>query len=205
MRALHERAMVTAGEHIILISRSGTEAPVELNAAPVRGDPGGLRGAILVFRDIGKRRQFEEQATHAQKMEAVGRLAGGVAGDFNNMLTVIAGYAEMLRGEVPAGSPTREYVDEIVYAGEARGTLTQHLLAFSRGGAAHPLVLDLNHDARPTWSRCCGACSVSNIELLLLTAPGLGRVRADPAQIEQVIVNLASKCARRHARTAANW
>ena len=87
-----------------------------------------------MFRDIGKRRQFEEQATHAKKMEAVGRLAGGVAGDFNNMLTVIAGYAEMLRGEVPAGSPAREYVDEIVYAGERAATLTQHLLAFSRGG-----------------------------------------------------------------------
>ena len=77
-------------------------------------------------------------------MEAVGRLAGGVAGDFNNMLTVIAGYAEMLRGEVPAGSPRASYVDEIVYAGERAATLTQHLLAFSRGGAAHPLVLDLN-------------------------------------------------------------
>ena len=94
IRALHERAMVTASEHVTLVSRSDSEVPIELNAAPVRGDSGDLRGAILVFRDIGKRRQFEEQATHSQKMEAVSRLAGGVAGDFNNMLTVIAGYAE---------------------------------------------------------------------------------------------------------------
>ena len=144
-----------------------------------------------MFRDIGKRRQFEEQATHAQKMEAVGRLAGGVAGDFNNMLTVIAGYAEMLRGEVPAGSPAREHVDEIVYAGERAATLTQHLLAFSRGGAAHPLVLDLNmmlSSMEPMLRRLLGR----NIELLLLTAPGLGRIRADPVQIEQMIVNLAT-------------
>ena len=190
-RALRERAVVTTSEHIVLISRSGAEAPVELNAAPVRGDAGGLRGAILVFRDIGKRRQFEEQATHSQKMEAVGRLAGGVAGDFNNMLTVIAGYAEMLRGEVPAGSPAREHVDEIAYAGERAATLNQQLLAFSSGGGAHPLVLDLNmmlSNMEPMLRRLLG----HNIELLLLTAPGLGRIRADPVQIEQMIVNLAT-------------
>ena len=88
-RALRERATVTTAEHIALVSRSGAELPIELNAAPMRGASGRLRGAILVFRDTSKRRQFEEQATHAQKMEAVGRLADGVAGDFNNMLTVI--------------------------------------------------------------------------------------------------------------------
>jgi two-component system cell cycle sensor histidine kinase/response regulator CckA len=190
IRALRERAIVTTSEHIVLISRSGAEAPVELNAAPVSGDAGGLRGAILVFRDIGKRRQFEEQATHAQKMEAVGRLAAGVAGDFNNMLTVIAGYTEMLRAAVPAGSPAREHVDEIGYAGERGATLTQQLLALS-GGAAHPLVLDLNmmlSSMEPMLRRLLGR----NIELLLLTAPGLGRIRADPVQIEQMILNLAS-------------
>lgn len=191
MRALRERATVTASEHVTLVSRSGAEAPIELNAAPVRGDSGDLRGAILVFRDTSKRRQSAEQAAHAQKMEAVGRLAGGVAGDFNNMLTVIAGYAEMLRGEVPAGSPTRQFVDEIVYAGERAASLTQHLLAFSRGGAAQPRVLDFNlmlSNMEPMLRRLLG----QNIELLLLTAPGLGRIKADPSQIEQVIINLAA-------------
>ena len=191
LRALRERAMVTTGEHIALISRSGAEVPVELSAAPVRGDSGDLSGAILVFRDIGKRRQFEEQSAHAQKMEAVGRLAGGVAGDFNNMLTVIAGYAELLRDEVPAASATRKFVDEIVYAGKRAASLTQRLLAFSRGGGAQPLVLDLNltlSNMEPMLRRLLG----QNIELLLLTAPGLGRIKADPSQIEQVIVNLAA-------------
>src|SRR5664279_1535743 len=191
LRALRERAMVATGEHIALISRSGAEVPVELSAAPVRGDSGDLSGAILVFRDIGKRRQFEEQSAHAQKMEAVGRLAGGVAGDFNNMLTVIAGYAELLGHEVPAGGATRKFVDEIVYAGKRAASLTQRLLAFSRGGGAQPLVLDLNltlSNMEPMLRRLLG----QNIELLLLTAPGLGRIKADPAQIEQVIVNLAA-------------
>jgi hypothetical protein len=191
MQALRERATLTYGEHITLISRSGAEVPVELSAAPVRSDSGDLRGAILVFRDIGKRRQFEEQASHDNKMEAVGRLAGGVAGDFNNMLTVIAGYAELLRGDVSTGSPTRKFVDEIVYAGKRAASLTQHLLAFSRGSAAQPLVLDLNlmlSNMDPMLRRLLG----QNIELLLLTAPGLGRIKADPLQIEQVIVNLAT-------------
>ena len=191
LRALRERAMVTTGEHIALISRSGAEVPVELSAAPVRGDSGDLSGAILVFRDIGKRRQFEEQSAHAQKMEAVGRLAGGVAGDFNNMLTVIAGYAELLGHEVPAGGATRKFVDEIVYAGKRAASLTQRLLAFSRGGGAQPLVLDLNltlSNMEPMLRRLLG----QNIELLLLTAPGLGRIKVDPSQIEQVIVNLAA-------------
>jgi signal transduction histidine kinase len=191
MRTLRERTNVTSTEHIALISRSGAEVPVELSAAPVRGDSGDLRGAILVFRDIGKRRQFEEQASHGQKMEAVGRLAGGVAGDFNNMLTVIAGYAEMLRDEIPASSPSRQHVDEIVYAGERAASLTKHLLAFSRGVAAQPVVLDLNlvlSSMEPMLRRLLG----ENIELLLLTAPGLGRVNADPSQIEQVVVSLAT-------------
>jgi CheY-like chemotaxis protein len=107
------------------------------------------------------------------------------------MLTVIAGYAEMLRGEVPAGSPAREHVDEIVYAAERAATLTQQLLTFSRGGEAHPLVLDLNQmlsGMAPMLRRLLG----QNIELLLLTTPGLGRIRADPSQLEQAIVNLAT-------------
>ena len=190
MRVLRERATVTH-EHITLVSRSGAEVPIEFNASPLRGDSGDLSGAILVFRDTSKRRQFAEQAAHAQKMEAVGRLAGGVAGDFNNMLTVIAGYAEMLRGEVPAGGSARKFVDEIVYAGERAASLTQHLLAFSRGSTAQPRVLDLNlvlSNMEPMLRRLLG----QNIELLLLTAPALGRIKADPSQIEQAIVSLAT-------------
>jgi PAS domain S-box-containing protein len=191
VRALRDRTAVTSGEHAALVSRGGTQVPVELNAAPLRGDSGDLRGAILVFRDIGTRRQFEEQASHAEKMEAVGRLAGGVAGDFNNVLTVIAGYAELLRDEVPAGSAHRKFVDEIVYAGKRAASLTQRLLAFSHGGGAQPLVLDLNltlANMEPMLRRLLG----QNVELLFLTAPELGRIKADPAQIEQAIVNLAS-------------
>lgn len=190
-RALTAGAVVTAAGQTVLLSRSGTEVPIEHNAAPVRGGRGELCGAILLFRDIGKRRLLEEQATHAEKMDAVSRLAGGVAGDFNNVLTVISGYGELLRGEIPPGSPVRKFVDEIVYAGERAASLTRHLLAFSRGLKAEPRLLDLNSlvkNMEPMLQRLLG----QNIQLVLLPGPGLGRVRADASQIEQAVVNLAT-------------
>ena len=190
-RALRDRTVVTAAAQPVLVSRSGNEVPIEHNAAPVRGATGKIAGAILVFRDTSRRRQFEEQATHVRKMEAVGRLAGGVAGDFNNMLTVINGYAELLRAEQIAGSRMRLWVDEIAYAGERAATLTRHLLAFSRGAAAQARVLDLNTllgSMDPMLRRLLG----KNIELLLLPSARLDRVHADPAQMEQVVVNLAT-------------
>ena len=190
-RAIGERVIVATQDQVALISRNGAEVPVEHSAAPVRDEAGRVRGAILVFRDINKRRQSEEQTTHAQKMEAVGRLAGGVAGDFNNVLTVITGYAELMRSEIPSSSPTRRYVDEIIYAGERAAALTRHLLSFSRGTSVQTRVLDLNSvisGMKPMIERLLG----QNIELILLNSPHLGRVKADPAQIEQIIVNLAS-------------
>jgi two-component system, cell cycle sensor histidine kinase and response regulator CckA len=190
-RALREQVTVTLSDPAVLISRSGTEVPVEQSAAPVREDSGEMLGGILVFRDISQRRQLEEQVTHAQKMDAVGRLAGGIAGDFNNVLTVITGYAELLRSEVSSTSPLSRFVDEIVYAGERAAALTRHLLAFSRGPGAQPRTLDLNSVVRnmePMLRRLLG----QNIELILLPGSALGRITADPAQVEQVIVNLAT-------------
>ncbi len=189
-RALQDRAMAALGG-AALVSRAGAEVPIEHSASPVRDSNGRIRGGILVFRDISKRRQLEEQATHAQKMEAVGRLAGGVAGDFNNVLTVITGYAELMRAEVPANSPMRRFVDEIIYAGERAAALTRHLLAFSKGSSAQPRVIDLNaviSGMEPMLKRLLG----QNIDLIFVQAPGLGRVKADPSQMEQVVVNLAT-------------
>jgi two-component system, cell cycle sensor histidine kinase and response regulator CckA len=189
-RALHDRAVAALGG-TLLVSRAGAEVPIEHSASPVRDSTGRLRGAMLVFRDISKRRQLEEQAMHSEKMDAVGRLAGGVAGDFNNVLTVITGYAELMRAEVPSSSPIRRFVDEIIYAGERAAALTRHLLAFSKGSSAQPRVVDLSvvvAGMEPMLRRLLG----QNVELILLTAPGLGRVKADPAQIEQVVLNLAT-------------
>ena len=190
-RVLRESVAVSVHERQVLVSRSGSEVPIEQSAAPIRGELGRARGGILVFRDVSKRRQLEEQSAHTEKMDAVGRLAGGIAGDFNNVLTVISGYAELLRGEVPVTSPIRRFADEIIYAGERAATLTRHLLAFSRGPGVQPRPLDLNAvlaGMEPMLRRLLG----QGIELILLPGSGVGRIQADPAQIEQVIVNLAS-------------
>jgi two-component system cell cycle sensor histidine kinase/response regulator CckA len=187
--AIRERMTVTVPERPLLVSRSGTEVPVEQTAAPIRDDSGEVLGGIIVFRDISKRRQIEERESHAQKMEAVGRLAGGVASDFNNALTVIAGYAELLRAEIRSSNPLRRYVDEIFWAADRTAGLTRHLLAFRGGAGAQTRVVDLNSvvtGIEPMLRRLLG----NHIELMVLPGGGLGHVRADPEQIELVLINL---------------
>ena len=191
LKAVRERVALGQEGRTVLVGPSGAEAPVEHGAAPIRDDAGVVRGGVLVFRDISARRHLEEQVTHAEKMDAVGRLAGGVAGDFNNVLTLVTGYAELLRAETPAGDPARRFVDEIAYAAERAAALTRHLLAFSTGPAPQPRALDLNavvNNMEPMLRRLLG----QHVELVLLASPGLGHVNADAGQIEQVIVNLAT-------------
>lgn len=137
-----------------------------------------------------ERRQLEEQFLLAQKMEAIGQLAGGVAHDFNNLLTVILGYSQLLLQQLAAGDPMRAQVEEIEKAADSSAALTRQLLAFSRRQVLAPQVLDLNsvlERSHKMLQRLIG----EDIKLVGAYAPGLGRVRADPGQIEQVIMNLA--------------
>ncbi|MBK7594632.1 MAG: response regulator [Gemmatimonadetes bacterium] len=132
---------------------------------------------------------LEEQVRQAQKLEAIGRLAGGVAHDFNNLLTIITGYAEILLDVVPREHPDHEFVVEIGTAAARAATLTRQLLAFSRQQVLEPKVLDLNGIVRHTdkmLSRLIG----EDILLSLSLTEGLGRVKVDPGQIEQVLMNL---------------
>jgi two-component system, cell cycle sensor histidine kinase and response regulator CckA len=124
-------------------------------------------------------------------MDAVGRLAGGVAGDFNNVLTVITGYSDLLRAQIPAASPLRRFADEILYAGTRAAALTRQLLTFSSGQQAQPRVTDLNGaiaGMEPMLRRLLG----DSVELIVLPGPALGPVRIDGDQIQQAIVNLAT-------------
>lgn len=190
-RALREAATVPIPGHTILLSKDGTEVPVEGNAGVLRDRRGRISGAVLVLRDVSGRRQRDEQLSHAQKMEAVGRLSAGMAGDFNNVLTVITGYADLLRSELPESTPLRRFADEIIYSAERAAGLTNRLLAFGRGQAAQPKLLDLNallHGMEPMLGRLLG----ENIELILLPGAGLNKVFADPSQVEQMVLHLAS-------------
>jgi len=156
----------------------------------VRDASGVVRQLRGVMVDITERKQLEEQFQQAQKMEAVGRLAGGVAHDFNNLLTVITGYAQLLSGRLGAVEPLSQYVDEIQKAGGRAAALTRRLLAFSRKQAIAPQVLDLNA-AVANMEKILRRLIGEDIELETVQRPDLGMVKADPAQIEQVIMNLA--------------
>jgi PAS domain S-box-containing protein len=141
-------------------------------------------------RDVTDRRLLEEQFRQSQKMEAVGRLAGGVAHDFNNLLTVIAGYCDLLREEVREQPRLRDDVEEIARAADRAAALTRQLLAFSRRQLLTPRVVDLN-DVVVRMEGMLRRLIGEDIELVTRLDASLGPVRADPNQIEQVIMNLA--------------
>ncbi|MEW6721239.1 MAG: PocR ligand-binding domain-containing protein [Thermodesulfobacteriota bacterium] len=145
---------------------------------------------IAVFDNVTEKMELEERLRQSQKMDAVGRLAGGVAHDFNNLLTVINGSSELLLGELDPASPLRQEAEEIRKAGERATSLTRQLLAFSRRQMLQPRILDLNETVsgiEPMLRRLIG----ENIALRIDLGEGLGKVKADPAQIDQVILNLA--------------
>ncbi len=164
---------------------------LEVHAFPARD------GLSVYFRDISARKSVEEalkrseeQLRHSQKMEAVGRLAGGVAHDFNNLLTSIAGHTDLMVARVPADDPIADDLEEISKAAGRASALTRQLLAFGRKQVHAPQVLDLNAvvpDLEKMLRRLIG----EDIVLQTRLDPDIGAVRADPGQLEQVIMNLA--------------
>ncbi len=170
--------------------KSGEWRVLESTASAVRNSDGEVEKLIIVNRDITERKHLEQQLLLSQRLEAVGKLSGGVAHDFNNILGVIIGYSEALQQMMPADDPMREAVDEIEKAGRRAAALTQQLLAFSRKQVLEPKILDLNSivaDVEKMLRRLIG----EDLELQIVPAPALGRVKADRGQIEQVILNLA--------------
>jgi two-component system cell cycle sensor histidine kinase/response regulator CckA len=168
--------------------KDGKVINVEIAAHPLIF---GERPACLVLAtDVTERIKLEEQFQQAQRMESVGRLAGGVAHDFNNLLTVINGYAEMLLGDSTASRSGTEGLREILHAGERAAGLTRQLLAFSRRQVIQPAVININTVMSSTETllrRLIG----EDIELVTKLAPDLGLVLADPGQIQQIVMNLA--------------
>jgi len=149
-----------------------------------------IRGFVVNSRDVTEQRQLEERFLQAQKLESVGRLAGGVAHDFNNLLVAILGYAEFLEEGIRAGNPSLEDLAEIRDAGERARDLTRQLLAVARRQVVDPRVMDLNEvlrDAEKLLRRVLG----EDVDLAVVPATDLWRVKADPAQIQQVVLNLA--------------
>ena len=169
--------------------KDGSRVDVSILVSPVIvGNE--LDAVYCIYRDISDVKTTEEQLRQSQKMEAIGRLAGGLAHDLNNLLTVITGYSEMQLAGIEASDPNRAHAAQIMQAAERATSLTQQLLAFSRRQVLQPKAINLNSvvsSLEDLLRRLIG----ENIEVVFTPSQDLGTVRADPGQLEQVIMNLA--------------
>jgi PAS domain S-box-containing protein len=187
-----DKRVMAAGETEELDERyiqDGRETWVHTVKTPVRDDKGKVTGILGIFRDITEQKQLEEQFRQAQKLEAVGRLAGGVAHDFNNLLTGIRGFAGFARENAEPGSQAHQDLTEVLALADRAADLTRQLLAFSRRQTLEPVVLNPNSliaDQTKMLTPLLG----EDIDIRFMPAPDLGNVRAEPGQIEQVIMNL---------------
>jgi two-component system cell cycle sensor histidine kinase/response regulator CckA len=170
--------------------KNAADLPISLTIGVIRDKDGRVTGSFGISQDITEKRHLEDQLRRAQKMEAVGQLAGGVAHDFNNLLMVIIGYAGDLAERLDAGSPLRREAAEIAKAGQRAATLTRQLLAFSRQQVLEPTILNLN-SLVDDLKKMLGRVINEDIQLVTSLEPALGEVKADQGQIEQVIINLA--------------
>jgi PAS domain S-box-containing protein len=163
---------------------------VRTSKMPLHDRDGKIIGVLGTYEDMTERRRLEEEFRQAQKMEAVGRLAGGVAHDFNNMLTAILGFSELTLQQLPAGSQLRRQVEQINSAATRAQLLTRQLLTFSRKQVTQPQLLMLNALVSDTGKMLRHLIG-EDIELVILPGLEAAMVRVDPGQIEQVIMNLA--------------
>jgi len=171
--------------------KNGETLIIEKVLTPLRDGSGEMTHFISTFRDITERRRLESELQQSQKMDAIGRLAGGVAHDFNNLLLVISAYAELMLDSLAAEDPLRRNVAEIMTASRRAADLTRQLLAFGRKQMQLLQVLDLNKvigEITTMLPRLIG----EDIELVFAPGHDLGKVKADPIQIEQVVMNLAA-------------
>ncbi len=170
--------------------KDGSTIMCEWHNTPMFDDVGAFAGLLSLAQDITGRRKLEGQLRQAQKMEAVGQLAGGVAHDFNNILSVVLSYSDFVLADLNGDNPARSDVEEIRRAGIRAADLTRRLLMFSRQQVIEPKVLDLNEvltGVEKMLRRLVG----EDVEVTFVSGESLGHVRADPGSVEQVLVNLA--------------
>jgi two-component system cell cycle sensor histidine kinase/response regulator CckA len=183
IRSGYERSYEAVG-----LRKDGTTFPGEVQGKAI--PYGGRLVRVTIIHDLTERKRLEEELRQAHKMEAVGRLAGGIAHDFNNLLTVIRGYSELLLDRLDPGDPAHQQTEAIITAANHAAALTRQLLTFSRRQVLEPQVLDLNAVVA-AMGRILRRLIGEDIELVTGLDPALGRVNADPGQLEQVLLNLA--------------
>jgi two-component system, cell cycle sensor histidine kinase and response regulator CckA len=178
-------------EEYRIVTPDGSVRWIWDRAFPVRDETGAVHHVLGVAGDITHRRDLQERLQQAQKMEAVGRLAGGIAHDFNNLLTVVVGQSDLLLLELPEGSEWAEEVELIRTAAERGAELTKQLLAFSREQLLRPRLVDISDVVAPL-ERLLDRLLGQDVRLVVELADELPRVRVDPTQLEQVLLNLAT-------------
>ncbi|MFO0775866.1 MAG: ATP-binding protein [Nitrospiraceae bacterium] len=187
-REAHARGAALAPVQRKLLRFDGTTVEVEVTGGPLAATASAPMHVVL--RNIALQRQLEDQMRQAQKMEAVGKLAGGIAHDFNNMLTVINGHSALLLEDSRLEEADRHSIDQISQAGHRAAALTGQLLAFSRRQVLQPKVVDVCSVIRGMASML-RTLAGDNVELVIQPRDGLGRIKVDPGQLEQVLLNLA--------------
>jgi PAS domain S-box-containing protein len=174
----------------VRVTKDGRQLNVSISVSPLRDTTDKIVGASVIARDITAQKRSEGQLRQAQKMEAIGRLAGGVAHDFNNILGIINACTEFLRDRIdPAAEPSL-YVENIKKASDRGRALTKQLLAFSRTSAIQPRVLDLNERLRDI-SKLLRPLLGDDVEILIVPKSASAVIEADPGQLDQIVVNLA--------------
>jgi PAS domain S-box-containing protein len=172
----------------IRVTKDGRSLNVSVSVSPILDAEGTVVGASTIARNITGHKKIEDQLRQSQKMEAVGRLAGGVAHDFNNLLGIVTACTELLRGRVDAGS--LEYLDNIREAAKRGASLTRQLLAFGRRQLVQSQVLNLN-DRLKDVSKLLGPLMGVDVEIVLLPRSGAAVIEVDPGQLDQIVINLA--------------
>ena len=165
------------------------ERTFDASVTPIATPTGQRTGWLVLLRDVTERRHLEEQLRQAQKMEAVGKLAGGVAHDFNNLLTAIIGFTALALDDVPEGSPARNALAQVRRSADQAAALTRQLLAFGRRQILQPEPLDLSDVVRqmePMLRRLIGA----DVDIVCEYAEALPEVMADLTQVQQILLNL---------------
>jgi PAS domain S-box-containing protein len=174
----------------VRVTKDGRHLDVSISISPLHNAAGEIVGASAIARDVTAQKRTEHQLRQAQKIEAIGRLAGGVAHDFNNILGIITACTEFLHDRIAPGTGPRQYVDNIGEAAERGASLTRQLLAFSRRQAIEPQILDLNERLK-VISKLLRPLMGDDVEVVLQTKSPLVLVEADPNQLDQVVLNLA--------------
>ncbi|MGD0212381.1 MAG: PAS domain S-box protein [Terriglobales bacterium] len=172
------------------LTKDGRQLSVSISVSPLRDAKGDIVGASAIARDITAQKRVEDQLHQSQKMEAIGRLAGGVAHDFNNILGIVNACAEFLRERVDATGEPAHYCDNIKKAVERGAALTRQLLTFSRSSAVQPRILDLNERLKDV-SKLLRPMMGDDVEILIVSKSPAAVVEADPGQLDQIVVNLA--------------